>query len=116
MRMGRFLRALLLYDKTQNVFLAKLVDKYSYESYTIPVAFRKTTVSGEIDVLEMPLSTPLTTSEPVEFTKVVACQESSDIERIYYGNTKTCISKASVPSVSSTIIAYLFVVCYLSVH
>ena len=115
MRMGRFLRALLLYDKTHDAFLAKLVDKYSYESYTIPVRFKKTTVSGVIGVLAMPLSTPLATSEPVEFIKVVACLEPSDLERIY-SNTNDCISKANVQSVSSPIIVYLFVICYLAVH
>ena len=106
MRMGRFLRAQLLYDKTRDVFHAKLVDRYRYEPFTIPVKFKNTSGSGEFDVLSMPLSMPIETNEPVEFTKGMTPRDISHLrgEVDMHG----CVSKARAQSVHISVVIFSF--------
>ena len=113
LRMGRFLRALLLYDKTRDVFHAKLVDRYGYEPFTLPVTFRNRTGSGEFDILTMPLSMPIESSEPVEFTKGLVGQETLYTEHREGEGRSGCVSKATALPVPAcvVILSFLLVCC-----
>ena len=74
MRMGQYLDAILLYNKTADTFYTNFTGKYWYSPYKIPLTFKRSLPSGEIDVLYMPLNSPWSEVEPFPFARGQARQ------------------------------------------
>ncbi len=103
--MGRFLRAQLFYNSSQDTFYTNLTGVYWYMNDRIPVRFQSSS-GNEVDILKMPMHSPFTTSTPFAFMR-----GNAQSERLHQGNRRSCTSTSVSPhSVGSDFVWLLVLV------
>ncbi len=88
--MGQFLRAQLFYNETEEKFRTNFTDRYWFMTDRIPVIFKATSVTDQMDTLDIPMNSPYDTVKPFSFLKGKAAKVNRENP-----NYKFCASSYS---------------------
>ena len=111
--MGRFLRAQLFYNATDDKFYTNLTDVYWYMKERIPVYFQSSSAGGNIDTLNIPMHSPYDSAKPFAFMRgdAQANRKSGPNQTYIFGCTSASVAQAT--SCVTSILVAISLISYL---